>query len=296
MPRTRMKKPAAPSAAPRPGPDPHRDERDARGEHQQDRVEDEPELRHGEVELALERREPDQERAAEQDLLDAHVAGRALRPHLAGEGRALHQQDHAAERRHRGAAEQQQVRRAPQRHVLAEDAVPDVVEREAGERDARADEDQHAAQRCLEPAGERQPGRAGLLGGEEDGEQAGEEHAEQPDEDEVVRGVGERARVAPRVEVRRDVPVHAEHRDQQRAGEHGERERAPRRQAGLALGVEAEGVQQLDPAGAVAEHEVEHRGGHDHRPDRAADHLAHRAAARGRRAGAALRQQCHRLV
>jgi hypothetical protein len=158
--------------------------------------------------------------------------------------------------------------------------VPDVVEREAGERDARADEDQQAAERRLEAAGQLEGRRARRLGGEEDREQAGEEHAEQPGEDEVVRGVGERAGVAPGVEVRRDVPVHAEHRDQQRARQHAQRQRRPRRQAGDALGEEAEAVQQLDAPGAVPEHEVEHRGGDDHRADRPADHLAELAPAR----------------
>jgi hypothetical protein len=56
------------------GPDPNGDERDARGEHQQDRVEHQPELRDGEVELALEGREADQEGAAEQHLHEADVA------------------------------------------------------------------------------------------------------------------------------------------------------------------------------------------------------------------------------
>jgi hypothetical protein len=171
--------------------------------------------------------------------------------------------------------------------------VPDVVEREAGERDRGADEDQQAAERRLEPARQLDRRRAGRLGGEEDRQQAGEEDAEEADEDEVVRGVGERAGVAAGVEVGRDVPVHPEDRDQQRARQHAERQRAPRRQTGDALGEQAEVPQQLDPARAVPEHEVEHRRGHDHRADRAEDHLAQLAAARGRSARASLRKQHH---
>src|SRR5918998_1527909 len=55
------------------------------------------------------------------------------------------------------------------------------------------------------------------------------EHTEQPNEDEVVRGVGERALVAPGVDVRGDVPVHPEHRDDQRHAEHRERHGGPAR-------------------------------------------------------------------
>ena len=140
------------------------------------------------------------------------------------------------------------------------------------------------------PPGSLQGRRARRLGREEDRQQAGEEHAEQPDEDEVVRRVGERAGVAPRVEVRRDVPVHPEHGRDQGAREHAERQRRPRRQAGHALGVEAQAVQDLDAPGAVAEHEIEHDRGHDHRPDRPADDLAQLAAAGGWGAGSALRE------
>ena len=141
------------------------------------------------------------------------------------------------------------------------------------------------------PPGRPDRGRAGLLGRQEDRDQPGEEDPEQPDEDEVVRGVGERARIAARVEVGRDVPVHAEHGDQQRAGEHAERERAPRRAAPRRAPRSSPSLlQQLDAPAAVPEHEVEHRRGHDHRADRAADHLPDLAAARRRRAGSSLRQ------
>ena len=51
---------------------------------------------------------------------------------------------------------------------------------------------------------------------QDDREEAGGEDAEQADEDEVVRRVGQRARVAALVDVQGDVPVHAEQRDEQR--------------------------------------------------------------------------------
>ena len=69
--------------------------------------------------------------------------------------------------------------------------------------------------------------------------------------------------------------------------------RRPRRQAGHALGVQAQAVKDLDAPGAVAEHEIEHDRGHDHRPDRAADDLAQLAAAGGWGAGSALRESAH---
>ena len=50
-----------------------------------------------------------------------------------------------------GAADQHQVRRAPQRHVLAEEPVPDVVEREADQREAAA------AAISMPPSGAYQP-------------------------------------------------------------------------------------------------------------------------------------------
>ena len=50
-----------------------------------------------------------------------------------------------AQRGERRAADQHQVRGAPERHVLAEQAVPDVVEREAGQRERAAGGDHRAA-------------------------------------------------------------------------------------------------------------------------------------------------------
>ena len=74
-------------------------------------------------------------------------------------------------------------------------------------------------------------GRARPLARQHDREEARGEDAEQAGEDEVVRGVGQRAGVAAVVDVQRDVPVHAEHRGDQRDG--GERggQRGPARRS-----------------------------------------------------------------
>ena len=65
-------------------------------------------------------------------------------------------------------------------------------------------------------------------------DEAGGEDAEQAGEDEVVGGVGERALVAADADVQRDVPVHPEHRGEQRRGGDRARQRDPAGQAGLA--------------------------------------------------------------
>ena len=75
-----------------------------------------------------------------------HDAAQALDPpHLVVERAvALHRaddldlQDGDGEQRHRGAADEHEVRRAPERDVLAEEPVPLVVEREAEQREAAA--------------------------------------------------------------------------------------------------------------------------------------------------------------
>jgi hypothetical protein len=128
-------------------------QRDAGGDGQQDRVPDQAELRDGEVELALEGRQADQQRAGERDvaeLLEPVLGGDVLAPGA----RRLDLEDPDAEDREARAAEEQQVCRAPERHVLAEDAVPDVVERERDEGDRSADEDHQRAERRPPALGE----------------------------------------------------------------------------------------------------------------------------------------------
>ena len=109
-----------------------------------------------------------------------------------------------------------QVRGAPERDVLAEEAVPDVVEGEADEREGAAADDASGRRRArtsrraiLTAAGRASPS------GEANREEAGGEDAEEAGEDEVMRGVRERARVTPLVDVEGDVPVHPEEREEQ---------------------------------------------------------------------------------
>ena len=135
-----MKKATAISAAPRPSQSARGHERHAGGERDQDRLEDEAELRHAEVELGLEGGETDQQAAHERRAARTDEQPvRARRPALGLlAGAAPPPAAWHAEQRHRRAADQHQVRGAPEGHVLAEQAVPDVVEREADQREGAA--------------------------------------------------------------------------------------------------------------------------------------------------------------
>ena len=206
-----------------------------RGQRDQHGVEDHPELRDAEVELALEGREADEQAAHQADAAQRRPANCESPQALgrdAAEAQALGEQDRLADERQAGAAEEHQVRRAPERDVLAEEAVPHVVEREAEQREAAAGRDQHAADRDVPVARDADRGGAGLLLGQRQREAAGGEDAVEADEDQVVRGVGQRAGVAPLVDVQGDVPVHAEQGDEQGAAADAERQRRPGGQAG----------------------------------------------------------------
>ena len=63
-------------------------------------------------------------------------------------------EEQRCDRREPGAADHHQVGRPPQRDVLTEDAVPDVVEREAGQRVQAAAGHQDAADRRVPVAGD----------------------------------------------------------------------------------------------------------------------------------------------
>ena len=269
---------AAP-AAPQPGGD----EPDARGERDQHRLEEEVELRHAEVELGLEGREADQEAAAErrapEHQPERHTALAVLAAEDALGARALGEQHALADQRHGRAADQHQVRRAPQRHVLAEQPVPEVVEREADQREAAGGRHQQAAERRVPAVVEADRGRARLLPRDRHGEEARGEDAEQAEEDQVVRRVRERARVAAVVDVQGDVPVHAEQRGDERAGAERGGQRDPRRQPADAARVARRALEQLRAAGAVAEAEREEEGGGDERAAGGEDDLGERGAA-----------------
>ena len=248
------------------------------GDHDHHRLEDEAKLRHAEVELGLERGQANQEAAGERDppRLEAPAALHALLG-LGGAQRLNHQHGDPHER-HRRPADQHQVGRPPQRHVLAEQPVPYIVEGEADQGERTTGADQHATKGCMPIA--RDPHRAGarLLARQHHGDEAGREDAEQPDEDEVVRGVGQRALVTAHVDVQGDVPVHAEDgRDErqggQRRGQHG-----PAGQPGQAAGEVGGALEQIDASTAVTDpKDQQQRGDHpgaggrrDDFPDRSA--------------------------
>ena len=143
---------------------------------------------------------------------------RPCAPAAAWRATALDLQHGDPDERHRGAADQHQVRRAPERHVLAEEPVPDVVEREADQREGAAGADQTRRRAARTSRGAILIAVAlGLALRQDHRQEAGAEDAVEAGEDEVVRGVGQRALVAALVDVQRDVPVHAEDRDEQRS-------------------------------------------------------------------------------
>ena len=174
------------------------------------------------------------------------------------------------------------MRRAPERDVLAEEAVPHVVEREAEQGVAACERDQDRADGRVPALGDPDGGGRRLLSlRESDGDAAGGEDAEQADEDQVVGGVGERALVAADVDVERDVPVHAEQRDQERAGAHHGGEGRPAGHPGDALGHVGEPLEELALAGPVPVDQREEDRGGDERAGGGADDLADCRAAGG---------------
>ena len=188
----------------------------------------------------------------------------------------------APERRQRRAADHLDVGRAPGGDVLAEQAVPDVVEREPGERD-------HAARAQQERTGRHRPSRREPHGAgravvaEEEGEDPGEGDPVEPDDDEPVGGVGERPDVTAAVDVPRDVPVVAPHRDEKAHAGDADGDRRPRRQPGAPLGQLHERVEESPAAVGDAQRDHEREG---EQPDaRGGEDLADRRASRGRRLG-----------
>ena len=158
---------------------------------------------------------------------------RGLPPRTAGVD-ALAEQDQAPDRGQARPPDQHQVGRAPQRDVLAKEAMPEVVERKGGQGEGGRDEHEQPSQRRVPVAGEAHagPARPLTLPGQAHRQEPGEEHAEQPGEDEVVGVVGQGPRIPALVEVDGDVPVHPEHRDAQGAVDERDRQRGPPRQPG----------------------------------------------------------------
>jgi hypothetical protein len=159
-------------------------------------VEDQAELRDAVIELGQERGQADEQRGGERD--PGHHGDRRRRapaPVPRTLAPALLPQHREADHRQQAAAEHEDVGRAPQGHVLPEQAVPDVVDRKGkeGEQPAGGDQDR---------PGWSSRARRGQRGGE-----AARSHDPvDPDEDQVVRGVGEGTDVAAIVKVQGDVP------------------------------------------------------------------------------------------
>ena len=259
------------------------DERDRGRSGDQQRLAQQPELGHAEVELALEDREADQQAAAGVDRAeraDPPCPRRELRAARSRPGEpALGEQREDRQQAERRTAEHHQVRRPPERDVLAEEPVPDVVEGEPGQREGGAGHQQDPADRHIPRRRQPQGRRPRPLLGQHDRQPSGREDPEEAEQDEVVRGVRQRAGVAPVVDVQRDVPVQAEGRGDQRDRGDAGRERGPAWEAADAAGDGGGAAEEGDPAGSMPEPEHEERDGEDRGRRGGEDHLADRGAA-----------------
>ena len=190
----------------------------------------------------------------------------------------LDDQDRAPDQGQAGAADQHQVGRAPEGHVLAEDPMPDVVEREADQRERRRGEHRHTAEGRVPVAADPDRTVARLAIREDDREEAGDEDPEQPGEDQIMRRVGERSGVATLVDVQRDVPVHADHGDQQRPRCDQRRQRGPRLEAGIPGCERGDATQDVAASRSVRPAEVQQGAGGEHRRGARPDHLIERGS------------------
>ena len=145
-------------------------------------------------------------------------------------------------------------------------------------------------------------GGAGLLLGQRERQAAGGEDAVEADEDQVVGRVGQRARVAPLVDVQGDVPVHAEQGDEQGAAadaERAARPRAGRPETRSATGARRRSERVLVGPLAVAEDaDEQHRGGDAGRDAGRDGDLVERCAAGGlgrRRPSDVSMNACHEV-
>ena len=261
-----MKKAAAPRAPPRPIQSRAQTSATAGGDGEQHRLEHEAELRHAEVELGLEGRQADQQAAHQADAAQPRRSGRARR---AGGSRRT---PGARARIPSTSSTAWPIRVMPAPPISIRWVGPQRVtswpnrrcQTSSSGKPIRAKAPQAAIR--TPPTGAYQSpsdpdgGRPGALLRQADREEAGGEDAEEAGEDQVVGGVGERARVAAGVDVERDVPVHAEQRDQERGGGERRGQRGPAGQAGDSLGEVGGAAEVGDPAAAVAHPEPGDRG------------------------------------
>ncbi len=181
-----------------------------------------------------------------------------------------------------GTADHHQMRRTPKGDVLPENPMPDVVEREPDHRVHPAAGHQHAAHRRVPVTRDAHRRRPGFAERQHDRQHAPDEDPEQPDDDEVVRRVGQRARVAAITDMPADVPDEAEQGADDRRGEHQHRQRYPVRAVELNAQPISDPGQPLDAMSAVRMAHPQHRQGYHHRGDREPDHLVQPRAARRR--------------
>jgi hypothetical protein len=135
--------------------------------------------------------------------------------------------------------------------------VPDVVEREADQRERAGGDEQDPADRLVS---------------EDQRQESGCEDPVEPEQDEVMGGIGERAGIAALVDVQRHVPHQARVDGRERDRGEAERQRGPRGDAHEA----AEGVRERGdpgrPPGAVREREQQQeRVRHAHEADHDGD-------------------------
>ncbi len=256
-----------------PDPQTRGDQRGAGRERDQHRMKDQAVLRYTEVEFGLEGRQA-HEQAAHQ--ADAPRRGHVLGPDTearsgAGGGvgarpvgtctQPFGDQNGLGYERQSGAPDQHQMGRTPERHVLAEQPVPQVIQgkRDQGERTAGRQQDATGGRvpTVCDPYGA--PPRT--LVRKDDREDSRREHAEQSHQDEVVRRVGERAGVAAVVDVQGYVPVHAEEGDVQGNRPQGRGQCRPPRQAGRPLGRGGGPPEDPHAAGTVSHRKAEQGGG-----------------------------------
>jgi len=172
-------------------------------------------------------------------------------------------QEQRGDKRQTGAADEHQMCWAPERDVLTEDPVPDVVEWKADERVQPATGHQHAADGRVPGLGDLDGGRTGLVIRQDDRQRARDEQQEQTDQDEVVRRVGQRAGVAALADVQADVPDEAEHRADDRRDEQQRRQGDPAGPVHLAAGLVGQVLQPGDAALPVQIADPQQAGGDD---------------------------------
>ena len=255
-----------------------------RGGRDEHRLEHHTELGDAEIELGLEHREADEECAESDREGDLAQPFRHFGADLVVAEFAFALEDDDARSRQAGSADEHEVGRTPQRHVLTEDPVPDVIEREADEGIQSARRDQDAADRRVPMTSDAHRSNAGFhaITWIDDSRHTGDEQREQSAEDQVVRRVGEWSRVAAAARVQTHVPEETDERHDERRGDERLRDGYPARRAEFRAKQFAEIVEPFDPVGAVLPGHDEQYCRHDDGGDRQSDDLIEGRAARGR--------------